>query len=281
MRGSNPSSSTWQQFDPQTGRATPTPGAAPRQQNAPFGNNRQKSAYEYFKENVRAQAQNPPSPNSPKKRQGFAPGTAGGDEPPAANTSAYTNGRSERPSSMYFDSAPPPTAKKPPAVPEASRHSEDYERTSSRYAATGGEKTFFSSAGLGRSSTTRKPSGPWGGPRTNPPSPVNAEPNRHRSASPKVRRRPDISPPSSTTSSDMDSLDEEETMFGFNARRKPKAVPKSRLRPHQKFSDFHRGDNSSARTGEIPHAAFFSLLLLSFIYRPVERKARFAGIYAT
>lgn len=246
MRGSNPSPK-WQTFDPQTGRATPTPGTTPgsnRQQNTPFGNTRPKSAYEYFRDNTRAQ--NPPSPNSPRRRQGFAPGTAGGDEPPAANTSAYTSTRSERPSSMYFDSAPPPTAKKPPTTPDQSRSNE--ERASSRYAATGGERTFFSSAGLGRSSTTRAPSGSYrpSNSKTNPSSPVYAEAGRHRSASPKVRRRPDMSPVSSTSSSEPET---DEDVYHANTS-KPKAVPKSRLRPHPKFTDFHRPGDSSPGTGE-------------------------------
>ncbi|KAJ6160484.1 hypothetical protein N7470_003880 [Penicillium chermesinum] len=260
MRGSNPSSK-WQSFDPQTGRATPTPGTTPRQQNAPFGNPRPKSAYEYFRENVRAQ--NPPSPNSPRRRQGFAPGTPGGDEPPAANTSAYTSTRSDRPSSMYFESAPPPTAKKPTA-PEPGRYGDDFERASSRYAATGGEKTFFSSAGLGRSSTMRTPSGSYraSNSKTTPPSPVYAESGRHRSASPKVRRRPDISPASSTSSSEPDTDDE--ILRSNSSQPKPKAVPKSRLRPHQKFSDFYRGDDSSSGTAP-------TLPQMNFRTRPVLR----------
>ncbi|KAJ5226330.1 hypothetical protein N7468_007555 [Penicillium chermesinum] len=219
MRGSNPSSK-WQSFDPQTGRATPTPGTTPRQQNAPFGGDRD-----------------------------LPPGTPGGDEPPAANTSAYTSTRSDRPSSMYFESAPPPTAKKPTA-PEPGRYGDDFERASSRYAATGGEKTFFSSAGLGRSSTMRTPSGSYraSNSKTTPPSPVYAESGRHRSASPKVRRRPDISPASSTSSSEPDTDDE--ILRSNSSQPKPKAVPKSRLRPHQKFSDFYRGDDSSSGTGK-------------------------------
>ncbi|KAJ5578611.1 Heat shock protein DnaJ N-terminal [Penicillium hispanicum] len=242
MRGSN--AGAWRSFDPQTGYANATPGATPRQQNTPFGNPRPKSAYEYFKENVKTQ--NPTSPNSPKKRHGFAPGTAGGDEPMAANTSAYNNYRSERPSSMYFESAPPPTAKKPPVAPDPPPVTPEFERQSSRYATSGGEKTK-----LGRSSTIRTPSGSYGASnaRTNPSSPVYDKPERHRSASPKARRNPAYSPSPDTSSSDPDDTDEE--LFRPNPF-KPKAVPKSRLRPHQKFADFHRKDDSSPGTGEDP-----------------------------
>lgn len=169
----------------------------------------------------------------------------------ARNTSAYTNNRSERPSSMYFDSAPPPTAKKP-AAPDLPQFSQKFERSSRSYASPGGEKTFFSNPGLGRSSTMRTPSGSYrtASSHTNPPSPVNSQPERHRSASPKARRNRTYSV--STSSSDLDDDTEEEV------RRpgafKPKAVPKSRLRPHQKFADFYRHEDSSSGTGEAPFA---------------------------
>ncbi|KAJ5091243.1 Heat shock protein DnaJ [Penicillium alfredii] len=243
MRNSNTGS--WQNFDPRTGRAAPNPGATPRQ-NAPFGQSaRPKSAFEYFRENYRTQK--PSTPQSPKKRQGFAPGTAGGDEPMARNTSSYTS-RSDRPTSHYFDAAPPPTAKKP-AEPESTFVSPEFERASSRYAKAGGERTFFSSDEFGRSASVRTPSGSYRpNSRTNPPSPVPPQPDRHRSASPKDRRNRTYS--ASTSSSD--SEDDEEESVRRRSKFKPKAVPKSRLRPHQKFSDFHRQDYSSPGTGEDP-----------------------------
>lgn len=247
MRGSN--TAGWRAFDPETGRTTPSSGGTPRQQNAPFGNPRPKSAYEYFKENMKSQG--PASPNSTKKRNGFAPGTAGGDEPMARNTSAYTNTRSERPSSMYFESAPPPTAKKP-AAPDPPL-SEEPQRFSTSYATTGGEKTFFTSAGLGRSSTRRTPSESYkaSNSRTSPPSPVHGHSGRHRSASPKDRRNKTYS--LSTSSSDLDSeTDEEVVEVPRPSSFKPKAVPKSRLRPNQKFAEFYRHENSSSGTGEEP-----------------------------
>ncbi|KAJ5126689.1 Heat shock protein DnaJ N-terminal [Penicillium atrosanguineum] len=247
MRGN---ASGWRGFDPETGRATASPGSsgsAPRQQNAPFGAQRPQSAYEFFKDSARSQK--PASPNSPKKRNGFAPGTAGGDEPMARNTSAYNSSRSERPSSMYFDSAPPPTAKKPAAPEPAPSFTQ---RTGSSYATAGGEKTFFSSSGLGHASTVRTPSGSYrtSNSRTNPSSPVNGESERHRSASPKARRNRSYSV-SSTTSSELNDDDDDEI---HEVRRsnafKPKAVPKSRLRPNQKFTDFYRHENSSSGHGE-------------------------------
>ncbi|KAF3398479.1 Chaperone protein DnaJ [Penicillium rolfsii] len=249
----NMRSQNWRGFDP-------TSGATPRQQNTPFGNPKPKSAYEYFKEN--AQAKNSASTNtdSAKKRHGYAPGTAAGDEPMAPNTSAYTSTRSERPSSMYFDSAPPPTAKKPTrpvspnwqsesAEPPSPPLAQEFERTSRSYATTGGEKTFFTNPGLGRSSTMRTPTSSYraSNTRTNPPSPDPAQPERHRSASPKIRRDRSYSI-SSITSSDLD--DESEDEVRQPSAFKPMAVPKSRLRPNQKFADFYRTRDSSPGTGE-------------------------------
>ena len=245
MRGPT-AGATWRGFDPQTGRTAPTSNSTPRQQNTPFGNPRPKSAYEYFKDNIKAQ--NPTSPNSPKKRHGFAPGTAGGDEPMARNTSAYTNHRSERPSSMYFDSAPPPTAKRPPAAPEPPLFTEEFERSSSRYATAGGERTHISNTGVGRSASTRTPLGRsrTSYSRTSPPSPVREYPQRHHSASPKSRRRQD---PEYSTSPSASSSDSDEVVFRPNSS-KPKAVPKSRLRPHMKFSDFYGQAEPIPGTGE-------------------------------
>lgn len=249
MRGSN--SAGWRGFDPETGRATPSSGGTPRQQNAPFGNPRPKSAYEHFKENIKSQG--PASPNSPKKRNGFAPGTPGGDEPMARNTSAYTNNRSERPSSMYFDSAPPPTAKKP-AVPDPPLFNEEPKRYSTSYATAGGEKTFFTSSGLGRSATGRTPSGSYraSDPRAPPTSSAHDQTARHRSASPKDRRNRTYSISTSSSDPDDETDEEEVKEVPRPSAFKPRAVPKSRLRPNQKFGNFYRHEDSSSGTAEEP-----------------------------
>ncbi|KAJ5756478.1 Heat shock protein DnaJ [Penicillium manginii] len=189
----------------------------------------------------------PRPPHSPKKRNGYAPGASGDDEPMARNTSAYTS--SSRPSSMYFDSPPrAPTAKKPVA-PDLPPFQPEYERASSRYATAGGEKTFFTSSGLGRSSTVRTPSGGYrtSSARTNPPSPTPSQHGRHRSVSPKSGRNRAYSV--SETSSDLD--DDEEDIP--EPQPKPKAVPKSRMRHRQKFPDLY-GNESSSSTGEDPRA---------------------------
>lgn len=248
MRGSNAAGAAgWRGFDPNTGRSTT--GGTPRQQNQPFGKPRPQSAYERFQESYRTQ--NPStSPHSPKKRNGYAPGASGDDEPMARNTSAYTS--SSRPSSMYFDPPPPPTAKKPAAPDQPQFHTEN-ERPSSRYATAGGEKTFFKSSGLGRSSTVRTPSGDYRttSARTNPSSPTPGQYERHRSASPKSGRNRTYSV--SETSSDLDDDDSSEEDIP-EPKPKPKAIPKSRLRQRQKFADLYGHNDSSSSTGENPHA---------------------------
>ncbi|KAJ5614670.1 Heat shock protein DnaJ N-terminal [Penicillium herquei] len=252
MRGSTGPS--WQSFDPQTGRSSSgaTPGGIPRQQNAPFG----KSAYESTR------TQQSATPNSGKKKQGYAPGNAAGDEPPARNTSAYTHNRSERPHTMYFEPAPSPTARKPkpPPAPEPPTFAEEFERDRRGYASTGGEKTFFSSTNFGRQSSSRMSSSGFrssNASRTNPPSPeYPSSDGRHRSASPKPRRPKghSFSSAHSTSSSDLDDSDEipEPRRRPTQPGPKPKAVPKSRLRPNQQFADFHQSGNASPGTGEEP-----------------------------
>lgn len=259
MRGANTAGTNppgWHSFNPRTGRTTPTSGVPPRP-NAAFGKSpRPKSAYEYFKDKATGA-----SPHSAaKKKQGFAPGTAGGDEPMARNTSAYTNvPRHERPTSQYFESAPPPTAQKPAAPgpfarpAQAPGFSQENERASSRYATSGGERTFFSSTGFGRSASVRTPSGSYQpNSHTNPSSPFSGQqPHRHRSASPKERSGRGRRYSMSTSSSDLDEdEDDDEDAVPRPSAFKPKAVPKSRLRAHQKFSDFRNTEASRPGTGE-------------------------------
>lgn len=236
MRGGQ--AAGWQGFDPSTGRATggvPGPGA----QRHPFGTSAQstrpKSAFEAHNSHSNAQ--------SFKKKQGFAPGAAGGDEPMARNTSAYSSNRAERMSSQYFKSAVPPTAKKPvsPEPPQPkSRHSytPEFERPSRSYAQAGkGERTFFSSTGLGRSATTRTPSGSsHQNAHTGKASPPSGRSGRYRSASPSPRRN-------------ANNYDSTSSSEGEQPRPKPKAVPKSRLGPHQKFTDFYNPGTASPRNG--------------------------------
>ena len=109
------------------------------------------------------------------KRTGFTPSTLGGDEPPARNSSAYYNvsrggARPQVPrAETQFPPPPPrttPTSQKPtpptPNLPRSYRPPSDgvdpfgnSDRISTPYATSGGEKTYFSSTGIGRSASTR------------------------------------------------------------------------------------------------------------------------------
>ncbi|KAL4873892.1 hypothetical protein BDV12DRAFT_159809 [Aspergillus spectabilis] len=226
MKGSVPG---WSSFDPRTGRAGQA-GAVPRPTGATNGSSaRPKSAYEHLHTGNKPTTAESAHAQFAKKKQGFAPRSAGGDEPMAANTASYRNAsRFER-----FTPAPSPTSRKPAAgFPSGAENVNpaDYERSSSKYATTGGEKTFFSSSMLGRSGSARtSPKNPNSRPRTNPPSPDPQHSGRHRSASPSLRA--DGSRNYDSTSSSESS--EDEVTF------KPKAVPKSRLRQQQKFANFH------------------------------------------
>ncbi|KAL4893782.1 hypothetical protein BDV59DRAFT_23892 [Aspergillus ambiguus] len=253
-RGFQDMKNGWSRFDPRTGGAAEFGNAGPRMP---------KSAYEYFASQSRPSSK-PATPESSssarpqsasasasKKKQGFAPrAAAGGDEPMAPKSSSYTSAhRSERPQSAhFFGAAPSPTARKAAAgFQNRAAHSTtpDVERSGSKYAGTGGEKTFFSSEWLGRSSVPRDSAGsPQPRSRTNPSSPTSDERRRHQSASPKLRKDRSSRNYTSTSSSDLDDSDDAPP-----AARKPKAVPRSRLHAHKKFSDFRANQDEGVRNG--------------------------------
>ncbi|KAF7593813.1 hypothetical protein BBP40_010747 [Aspergillus hancockii] len=244
MKGNN--THGWSQFDPRTGRSGYSNGTQRPNASSAGQSTRPKSAYEYFKSSPKPTASESTRTHSTKK-QGFAPrAAAGGDEPMASNTSSYSNvPRSDRAETRdYFGAAPSPTARKAASGfqnREEDSRTPEVERMGSKYAGTGGERTFFSSAGFGRSASMRKsPSSPKPHARTNPPSPTPAEPGRHRSASPKLKTDRNRNY-SSTSSSDTDE--------DVDQGHKPKAVPKSRLRPHQKFANFHTNHKQGSGIG--------------------------------
>ncbi|KAL2372737.1 DnaJ domain-containing protein [Blastomyces gilchristii SLH14081] len=212
----NPNTGGWAGFDPRTGQSNQS-GSAPQPSQRP------QSAFEAYFNVPKAS----PHRAHAKKRQGFAPATPGGDEPMAQNTSAYTSSNRARASypHPHFEPAPPPTAKKWPRQEESTdTNVPNLQRTSSKYAMAGGEKTYVSGAGLGRSSSTRD--SPFtesdSRSRTNPPSPTSPQSNRgrHHSASPKLKPNRDRPFPSSPSSSDSEKVD-------ISSR--PKRTPRSRM----------------------------------------------------
>lgn len=160
------------------------------------------------------------------KKTGFAPGTPGGEEPQARATSAYSNiyrGEQSTPSRPYVHFPPPPPRpgtlpRKPDPLHPFKTHLESENlfdknsRISTPYATAGGEKTYFSSQGLGRSTSWRdgRHSSEW----------YDSEPNNtesthqratsaasdgNRSASPKMKSPAQPRPVSSSSSSDSSS----------------------------------------------------------------------------
>ncbi|GAB1217847.1 hypothetical protein ATERTT37_007090 [Aspergillus terreus] len=179
-RGFQDMKNGWSRFNPRTGGAE-FPNGSPRMS---------KSAYEYFASQSKTSSK-PATPepsarpqSSTKKKQGFAPRAAGGDEPMAAKTASYNSAhRSERPQSAhFFGAAPSPTSRK-------------------------------AAAGFG---------------------------NRAANS-----RTPDVERAGSNSSDLSDSDDARPFAY------KPKAVPKSRLHRHQKFSDFRTSQGASFKNGGV------------------------------
>ncbi|KZF25176.1 hypothetical protein L228DRAFT_236297 [Xylona heveae TC161] len=199
------------------------------------------------------------------RKNGFDPGTPGGDEPAAPNTSAYFNtSRGERPSPARWSTAFPeatkpraPTAKKADPLDDLRRSaSDDHVATGSPrvrtpYAATGGEKTFLSGAGLGRSATTREvpKRTDWNGTTPSRHETTSGRPDeRGRSASPKAQNPNGGPRDADSTSSSADSMN---IGVGANNRRFKKAtgVRGSRIRrppaqPGARFKPFVEPDSS-------------------------------------
>lgn len=246
MKGN--SSPGWSHFDPRTGRTAYT-GTAHRPDATPNGHpTRPKSAYEYFKASPKTATNESSRTQSTRKKQGFAPRTAGGDEPMAANTSSYTSiprrERFQASDSFQRETAPSPTEERP--TPTSGYRAEntatpDFERTGSKYASTGGERTFFSSSWLHSEGVRNSPKNSRAQSRTNPPSPTPPPTARHKSASPKLR---------SDRGQNYDSTSSSGTEDDFVSR-KPKAVPKSRLQ-NQKFANLRSQTGSTPTTGKPP-----------------------------
>jgi hypothetical protein len=257
----------WSNFDPFTGMPSSHQADKTSPNSMPAGQaQRPQSAYDHYR-NPPPQASGPSRTQSTRKKQGFAPGNPIGDEPMAR---AYSNmsHRSQANPSPPFDGIPSSKTKTgaEPLFPSQAYYGEEFiipelERQSSRYATTGGEKTYVSSAGIGRSASVR--ASPGSRPRTNPPSPKSPPSGRHHSASPKLKTdRTYVF--SSTSSSDLDEDD--------SSPFKPKATPKSRLRPHNKYSDLYSAKDWNPGPGEdSPAYPYFTYCLRRrscFIPRP-------------
>ena len=233
-----------------------------------------KDAYSY----VPGMSRSYTTKTTPKKA-GFAPGTPGGDEPPARNASAYFNvhrGATSR------ESAPvPPTTRQPPSAKKADplypfrNHGGGNEtyvnaaRVSTPYATAGGEKTYFSSRPLGRSSSWREGKTPSDYYESDPMGtksphlrPSSGAPDRNRSSSPRMRSRSERRAPSPSTSSSSSSdesveITTPEKFYGSvrpptngqraNGRGRTEGRAKPNLQPSVETEDAE--DEDSARSG--------------------------------
>lgn len=176
------------------------------------------------------------------KRQGFTPATPGGDELPARNTSAYFNvNRGERPQASRAQTQfpPPPkgtapAAKKPDGAsrfrgpPGLSNPFVNVERISTPYATGGGERTYFSSSGLHRSTSTREnnqqPEHSSHGSTNLKNSRSQTSTARHHSASPKMRQAGPQRSYSTSSSSSEDSVPSGEEKIFTPSMRKTNGV---------------------------------------------------------
>lgn len=187
----------------------------------------QKPGFDDFRNGMR-----PGAPPTPPRRNGFMPGTPGGDEPPAPNTSAYSN----------YNTYRRPVPEVPPrAPPDPLRHFREQAgipnepRISTPYATHGGERTNpFESANLNRSKSTRDTSGKSRESRESSPKYAEFH-ERHRSASPSSNRRR-----SRTSANGIPRADSE-----FNLGGSPKST-----RPHAKSGFSPRGSKSRPTTVE-------------------------------
>ena len=186
------------------------------------------------------------------KKNGFDPGSNLGDEPPARSTSAYTNlARDDafvsskpadytQPSKQYPQSQP---RKPDPIRPDpfkgfrSPRSEENFtDRLRTPYSTGGGEKTYFSSDHLQRNPSTESASNlrsGWyddGAQHRSPRSP--STPERHRSASPRMRASNVTHSSSSSGDSSSDDIARRTKLRprGFNERRAyaNKSAPESK-----------------------------------------------------
>lgn len=210
------------------------------------------------------------------KNPGFSAGTTSGagDEPPSRHHSAYFNVSKGDPppppprDSKYFPPppSPPPRDSKyfPPPPSPAPRDSKYFPPPPSRtfvrkeppksfkspsrpespftpgrstpYATAGGERTYFSSQGLGRSSSWKesKRESEWydrepTNTRDMPPRPKSARSSRNRSATPPLKKD-NYAPPTSSSSSSTSSSDDEDRDNAYASPRQPKGTKRTQAR---------------------------------------------------
>ena len=187
------------------------------------------------------------------QRPGFYTGVGGGDEPPARNASTYYNMRPQaaRPQSSFHPQPPPKFGASEKKRPEpvnifkTKSQGEDpfnSDRLSTPYATAGGERTYFNSEGMNRSSSqSSNLHAGWNASsaRTSPRSPdTRANSTRHRSASPQFRSphpQDELSSSSSSCSSDSDPEVERQKLNPKGQSRRHAGSSQPDQRPHPEY----------------------------------------------
>lgn len=195
-----------------------------------------RPGYEEFRAGTspRAERTNPhraQSSNDPPRRNGFMPGTPGGDEPPAPSRSAYSTRK-------YPVPEPPPRSAPPldPLRQFRDKASSPYgSRVSTPYSSRGGEKTNpFESINLNRSKSTRAPSGQAASSAPNASAFPGAS-DRGRSASPpRTQHQRHLSPEPGIARADSDvhlGSSPKRTFSHANRRSNPNSTPKAHRTP--------------------------------------------------
>lgn len=211
-----------------------------------------RTAYDQFQETQSASRMSRANTTRVPKKTAFATGTFAADETPAPTKAPLNNvHRSERPprATPSFAMPPPPGHRKAESFgafkPYAGSdvHMNNSDRISTPYATAGGERTYFSSHGLGRptsserrGSAERYDTDPQSRDTSHGRVPSTPTERQHHSASPKMRT-PQRQVPVSSSSSSTSSSDEGQRFAGrpFGTRRKPLRKPaEAQRRPNLK-----------------------------------------------
>lgn len=251
-------SKAWEQMRPGQGPTPKTPKASPFTSPREPGNRMPEaspkvSGWDQYAKYRHANPDSFPGMSRSKstripKNSGFSaePTSGAGEEPPSRHHSAYFNVSKGDPppppprDSKYFP--PPPSrtfARKEPLKSFKSPSRPESPFTPGRstpYATAGGERTYFSSQGLGRSSSWKesKRDSEWydresTNTRDMPPRPKSARSNRNRSATPPFKKD-NYAPPTSSSSSSTSSSDDEDGGNTYASPRKPKSTQRTKVR---------------------------------------------------
>lgn len=228
-----------------------------------------RTAYEQFQD---AQSSMPRMARSQTQRvpksSGFNSGSKGGDVHSGQSTSTYAYVRPDRPHRVDPQYAQPYTQGQRKADPlrafKSQVEAEDFlnnsDRISTPYATAGGEKTYFSSHGLGTAgnSRERRASAEWYESESamespQPRAPSSTSDRQHHSASPKMRTPKQVSPSSSSSSTSSSDESNTFTQRPFGTRRTQlrnptTAKPKPILKPSVKVDSFENAGPS--QTGQ-------------------------------